>query len=58
MRDLFQLCVDVNEHELAHVEAIHLLEKVLDHYCHLCELDLVFSFPPRLSHHMDELRLG
>jgi AP-2 complex subunit sigma-1 len=41
----FSLCVDVNDNELALLEAIHLFVEVLDHYfSNVCELDLVFNF--------------
>ena len=41
----FSLCVDVNDNELALLEAIHLFVEVLDHYFgSVCELDLVFNF--------------
>ena len=41
----FSLCVDVNDNELALLEAIHLFVGVLDHYfSNVCELDLVFNF--------------
>ncbi|XRA96665.1 AP-2 complex subunit sigma [Pycnococcus provasolii] len=41
----FSLCVDVNDNELASLEAIHLFVEVLDHYFNnVCELDLVFNF--------------
>merc|ERR1712224_885011 len=41
----FSLCVDIHDNELAHLEAIHLLVEVLDHFFSgVCELDLVFGF--------------
>ena len=41
----FSMCVDVNDNELACLEAIHLFVEVLDHYFNnVCELDLVFNF--------------
>ncbi|KAJ1474841.1 AP complex, mu/sigma subunit, partial [Baffinella frigidus] len=41
----FTLCVDVNDNELACLEAIHLFVEVLDQYFgNVCELDLVFNF--------------
>mmetsp|Transcript_65367 Transcript_65367/g.206554 ORF Transcript_65367/g.206554 Transcript_65367/m.206554 type:complete len:144 (+) Transcript_65367:25-456(+) len=41
----FSICVDVNDNELAHLEAIHLFVEVLDHFfTNVCELDLVFNF--------------
>ena len=41
----FSLCVDVNDNELALLEAIHLFVEVLDQYFgNVCELDLVFNF--------------
>merc|ERR1712216_598302 len=41
----FSLCVDIRDNELAHLEAIHLLVEVLDHFFSgVCELDLVFGF--------------
>ena len=41
----FSLCVDVNDNELALLEAIHLFVEVLDHYfSNVCELDLIFNF--------------
>lgn len=41
----FSLCVDVNDNELSHLESIHLLVEVLDHFFSgVCELDLVFGF--------------
>jgi AP-2 complex subunit sigma-1 len=41
----FSLCVDVNDNELALLEAVHLFVEVLDHFFgNVCELDLVFNF--------------
>eukprot|EP01120_Amphizonella_sp_Union-15-10_P014192 TRINITY_DN6803_c0_g1_i1.p1 TRINITY_DN6803_c0_g1~~TRINITY_DN6803_c0_g1_i1.p1 ORF type:complete len:143 (+),score=24.04 TRINITY_DN6803_c0_g1_i1:71-499(+) len=41
----FCLCIDVDDNELASLEAIHLFVEVLDMYFHnVCELDLVFNF--------------
>mmetsp|Transcript_15036 Transcript_15036/g.25465 ORF Transcript_15036/g.25465 Transcript_15036/m.25465 type:complete len:143 (-) Transcript_15036:110-538(-) len=41
----FSMCVDVNDNELAYLEAIHLFVEILDHYFqNVCELDLVFNF--------------
>uniref|UniRef100_A0A7S4KV57 AP complex subunit sigma n=1 Tax=Guillardia theta TaxID=55529 RepID=A0A7S4KV57_GUITH len=41
----FTLCVDVNDNELACLEAIHLFVEILDQYFgNVCELDLVFNF--------------
>ena len=41
----FTLCVDINDNELAYLEAIHLFVEVLDQYfSNVCELDLVFNF--------------
>eukprot|EP01100_Stratorugosa_tubuloviscum_P010449 TRINITY_DN4483_c0_g1_i1.p1 TRINITY_DN4483_c0_g1~~TRINITY_DN4483_c0_g1_i1.p1 ORF type:complete len:151 (-),score=58.61 TRINITY_DN4483_c0_g1_i1:141-593(-) len=41
----FCLCVDVDDNELACLEAIHLFVEVLDAYFgNVCELDLVFNF--------------
>ncbi|GIQ91667.1 adaptor protein complex, sigma subunit, partial [Kipferlia bialata] len=40
----FTLCVDVNDNELAYLEAIHLFVEILDKYFgSVCELDLVFK---------------
>ncbi|PWN97649.1 putative clathrin coat assembly protein ap17 [Tilletiopsis washingtonensis] len=41
----FCVCVDVNDNELAYLEAIHLFVEVLDSFFgNVCELDLVFNF--------------
>ena len=41
----FSLCCDASDNEMGHLEAIHLLVEVLDHYFgNVCELDLVFNF--------------
>eukprot|EP01121_Diplochlamys_sp_Union-15-3_P018061 TRINITY_DN6494_c0_g1_i1.p1 TRINITY_DN6494_c0_g1~~TRINITY_DN6494_c0_g1_i1.p1 ORF type:complete len:143 (-),score=16.49 TRINITY_DN6494_c0_g1_i1:57-485(-) len=41
----FCLCIDVDDNELASLEAIHLFVEVLDTYfSNVCELDLVFNF--------------
>ena len=39
----FSLCVDVNDNELALLEAVHLFVEVLDHFFgNVCELDIMF----------------
>ena len=54
----FSLCVDVNDNELALLEAIHLFVEVLDHYfSNVCELDLVFNFH-KVYQVMDEFILA
>ncbi|KAI5256923.1 Ap-2 Complex Subunit Sigma [Manis pentadactyla] len=41
----FCICVDVNDNNLAYLEAIHNFVEVLNEYFHnVCELDLVFNF--------------
>ena len=41
----FTFCVDVNDNELAYLEAIHLFVELLDQFFgNVCELDLVFNF--------------
>ena len=41
----FCICVDVNDNNLAYLEAIHNFVEVLNDYFHnVCELDLVFNF--------------
>lgn len=41
----FCVCVDVNDNELAYLEAIHFFVEVLDQFFgNVCELDLVFNF--------------
>ena len=41
----FCLCVDINDNELAYLEAIHLFVETLDSFFqNVCELDLVFNF--------------
>lgn len=41
----FAFCVDMNDNELAMLEAIHLFVEVLDEFFKsVCELDLVFNF--------------
>lgn len=41
----FCVCVDVNDNNLAYLEAIHNFVEVLNEYFHnVCELDLVFNF--------------
>uniref|UniRef100_A0A8C4KP45 AP complex mu/sigma subunit domain-containing protein n=1 Tax=Equus asinus TaxID=9793 RepID=A0A8C4KP45_EQUAS len=41
----FCICVDVNDNNLAHLEAIHHFVEVLNKYFHnVCELGLVFNF--------------
>lgn len=41
----FCACIDVEDNELAYLEAIHLFVEILDSYfANVCELDLVFHF--------------
>eukprot|EP00729_Bicosta_minor_P014357 gene14357-19618_t len=41
----FCLCVDVNDNDLAYMEAIHNFVEVLNtHFTSVCELDLLFNF--------------
>ncbi|CAF3523847.1 unnamed protein product [Rotaria sp. Silwood2] len=41
----FCICVDVNDNNLAYLEAIHNFVEVLNEFFHnVCELDLVFNF--------------
>lgn len=41
----FMMCIDVNDNELAALEAIHLFVEILDHYFgQVTELDIVLSF--------------
>ncbi len=41
----FSMGIDVQDNELAHLEAIHLFVEILDKYFgNVCELDLVFNF--------------
>lgn len=41
----FCFCVDLNDNELAYLEAIHFFVEVLDQFFkNVCELDLVFNF--------------
>merc|ERR1719403_213983 len=46
----FSIAVDVNDNELAYLEAIHLFVELLDQFFeNVCELDLVFHFHKVLS---------
>lgn len=51
----FMMCIDVNDNELAALEAIHLFVEILDHYFgQVTELDIVLSFHqvrPRTNRH-------
>lgn len=39
------MCIDPDDNELAHLEAIHMFVELLDKYFgNVCELDLVFNF--------------
>jgi len=50
--------VDVNDNELAYLEAVHLFVEVLDRFFgSVCELDLVFNFH-KVFHLLDEYFLG
>ncbi|WFD32491.1 AP-2 complex subunit sigma [Malassezia sp. CBS 17886] len=41
----FCVCIDMDDNELAYLEAIHLFVEVLDSYfSNVCELDLMFHF--------------
>eukprot|EP01147_Barroeca_monosierra_P009325 gene9325-1592_t len=41
----FCLCVDINDNNLAYLEAIHNFVEVLNaHFTNVCELDLLFNF--------------
>ena len=41
----FCTCIDMDDNELAYLEAIHLFVEILDaHFANVCELDLVFHF--------------
>lgn len=41
----FCVCIDQQDNELAHLEAVHLLVEILDAFFgNVCELDLVFNF--------------
>ena len=41
----FCICVDINDNNLAYLEAINNFVEVLNEYFHnVCELDLVFNF--------------
>eukprot|EP01013_Petalomonas_cantuscygni_P010440 TRINITY_DN23529_c0_g1_i1.p2 TRINITY_DN23529_c0_g1~~TRINITY_DN23529_c0_g1_i1.p2 ORF type:complete len:146 (+),score=38.27 TRINITY_DN23529_c0_g1_i1:277-714(+) len=54
----FTFCVDVNDNDLAYLEAIHLFVEVLDNFFgNVCELDLVFNFH-KVYMILDELILG
>ena len=44
--------MDVNDNELALLEAVHLFVEVLDHFFgSVCELDLVFNFHKAYTDH-------
>lgn len=41
----FTMCIDMDDNELAYLEAIHLFVEILDHYfSNVCELDIIFNF--------------
>ncbi|CCJ28237.1 unnamed protein product [Pneumocystis jirovecii] len=41
----FSVCVDLDDNELAYLEAIHLFVEVIDRFFgNVCELDLIFNF--------------
>ncbi|KTW28950.1 AP-2 complex subunit sigma [Pneumocystis carinii B80] len=41
----FSLCVDLDDNELAYLEAIHLFVEVIDSFFgNVCELDLIYNF--------------
>ncbi|EMR11037.1 AP-2 complex subunit sigma [Pneumocystis murina B123] len=41
----FSVCVDLDDNELAYLEAIHLFVEVIDSFFgNVCELDLIFNF--------------
>lgn len=41
----FIMGIDIDDNELAYLEAIHLFVEVLDHYfSNVCELDIIFNF--------------